>query len=131
MSYTGGTFSQLERESTSVPDWLLGNVMRNASVHQEDRVQQLVPVRLVCYDPVYGGTADGSLVTPPQRGFLVLPYTFITLTPLQNKKKQNTMSRTHHFSGLLNTNINMHSQPILFYNVKYFRVKRTIVDCIH
>ncbi len=43
------------------------------------------------------------------------------------------MSMMHHFSGLLNTKVNMklHSQPILFYNVKYFRAKRTSVDCIH
>lgn len=42
------------------------------------------------------------------------------------------MSMMHHFSGLLNTKVNMklHSQPILFYNVKYFRVKRTSVDWI-
>ncbi len=44
---------------------------------QEDGMRQLVPVRMVCYDPVYGGTADGSLVTPPQRGFLAIPYIFI------------------------------------------------------
>lgn len=74
--------------------------MRNASVHQEDEVRQLLPVRLVCYDPVYGGTADGSLVTPPQRGFLVLPYRVITPRALQNNKIEDTMHYIHDASLL-------------------------------
>lgn len=58
LPYRGGHIVQ-RRPS----DWLLGNVIRNASVKQEDGVRQLVPVRLVRYESVHEGKDDDSLVT--------------------------------------------------------------------
>lgn len=68
----------LSRESTTEPDWLLGNVMRNASVHQEDGMRQLVPEVCVLWHSLwrYGWWQKSHL--------LVLPYRFIILRAIKD-----------------------------------------------